>query len=123
MLHVEKHAFFKRRDNDIYGEIKISFTQAIFGSSIQVPTLEGKATVKIPAGTPSGKVFILEGKGTPAIMSGGTHGDEYIKATVDVPKRLSVEQERILKEFAKTLDERPTKKPKGIIDKVKKAFK
>ncbi|MBL7158618.1 MAG: molecular chaperone DnaJ [Candidatus Omnitrophica bacterium] len=122
-VHVEKHPFFKRHDNDIYGEIKISFTQAIFGSSIQVPTLEGKTYMKIPAGTPSGKVFKLDGKGTPAIMSGGAHGDEYIKVTVDVPKRLSAEQERILKEFANTLDEKPVKKPKGIMDKVKKAFR
>jgi len=79
--------------------------------------------MKIPAGTPSGKVFRLDGKGTPAIMSGGAHGDEYVKVTVDVPKRLSAEQERILKEFANTLDEKPAKRPKSFFDKVKKTFK
>jgi len=121
-IHVREHEFFKRHNNHIYCEIKISFTQAVFGSEIDVPTVDGKTKLKIPAGTESGKVFRLRGKGMPAIFYTSEKGDQLVRISVDVPKRLTEEQKKILKEYASTLGEKIVPK-KGFIEKVKKAFK
>ena len=65
VLHVEPHPFFKRKDSDLLCEVPVSFVQASLGGEIEVPTIDGKETLKVPAGTPSGKVFHLRGKGVP----------------------------------------------------------
>ena len=120
-ISVRKHEFFKRHQNDIYCETKISFTQAVFGSEVDVPTLHGKVKMKVPSGTPVGKIFRLRGKGVPDLLSGAGKGDQLVKLTVDVPKSLTAEQEKLLKEFASTMGEKP-EKSKSFVDKVKKAF-
>jgi len=121
-IYVKEHAIFKRHETDIYCEAKISFPEAVFGAEIDVPTLEGKVKIKIPQGTPSGKIFKLRGKGIPGLFSRSTKGDELVRVSVDVPKKLTEEQKNILKEYAKTLG-KITGEKKGIFDKVKKAFK
>jgi molecular chaperone DnaJ len=66
-IHVQPHPFFKRKDNDLLCEVPISFVKAALGGEINVPTIEGHASIKIPAGTPSGRVFHLKGKGVPRL--------------------------------------------------------
>jgi len=122
VIYVKEHSFFKRHNNDIYCGIKISFTQAVFGAEVSVPTVDGKVKMKIPQGTQSGKVFRLRGKGVPDLLSGYGKGDQLVRVSVDVPQRLTEEQKRLLKEFAGTLGEKTPQK-KGLMDKVKKAFK
>lgn len=121
VTYVREHEFFKRHDNDIYCTIKISFTQAVFGSEVDVPTVDGNVKMKIPQGTQSGKIFRLRGKGVPDLLSGTGKGDQLVKVNVDVPQKLTDEQKRLLKEFACTLGEKATSK--GFMDKMKKAFK
>ncbi len=121
VIYVKEHHLFKRHNNDIYCDAKISFTQAVFGSEVDVPTVDGKVKMKVPQGTQSGKVFRLRGKGVPDLLSGSGKGDQLVRVTVDVPQRLTEEQKRLLKEFAHTLGEKATQK--GFMDKVKKAFK
>lgn len=122
VVYVKEHRLFKRHNNDIYCEIKISFTQAVFGADVSVPTVDGSVKMKIPQGTQSGKVFRLRGKGVPDLLSGYGKGDQLVRVSVDVPERLTEEQKRLLKEFAGTLGEKKTQK-KGLMDKVKKVFK
>ena len=121
-IYVKKHNFFKRHDSDIYCEIKISFTQAVFGSEVEVPMLDGKITMKVPRGTPSGKIFRLRGKGIQSIFSHASRGDQLVRAQVDVPERLTEEQKKLLKEFARTLGEPEGAKTKSFFEKVKKTF-
>ena len=121
VIYVKKHKFFKRHENDIYCEIKVSFPQAVFGDEVEVPIVDGKVKMKIPAGTQSGKVFRLRGKGVPNLFSGSGKGDQLVKVSVDVPERLTDEQKRILKEFSRTLGE--SSKSKTFFDKIKKSFK
>ena len=111
-IYVKEHDFFKRHENDLYCEIKINFTKAVFGAEVDVRTIDGKVKMKIPQGTQSGKVFRLRGKGVPDIFSGGSKGDQLIRVTVDVPRDLTGTQKRILKEFAETLGEKETQKTK-----------
>lgn len=120
-IYVKEHKLFRRHNNDIYCEAKISFTQAVFGAEIDVPTVEGKVKMKVPQGTESGKIFRLRGKGIPSLFSGSGKGDQLVRVTVKVPQRLTDEQKKLLKEFAQTLGEKET--AKGFIEKVKKAFK
>jgi len=122
-INVRKHRFFKRHDNNIYCEVKISFTKAVFGSDIEVPTIYGKNRLKIPSGTQSGKIFTLKGKGVPDLVTRGGKGDQLLRVVVDVPQDLTEEQEAILRGFAKTLNEEVPSKKDGFIQKVKKVFK
>ena len=122
VIYVKEHPFFLRRGNDIYCTVKVSFTQAVFGSETEVPTVEGKVKMTLPAGTQSGKVFRLRGKGVPDLFSGSGKGDQLVKINVEVPTRLTNEQKRLLTEFARTLNEDGSDKS-NFINKVKKAFK
>ncbi|NOX71180.1 MAG: molecular chaperone DnaJ [Candidatus Micrarchaeota archaeon] len=97
-IYVEEDPVFKRGGNDLYVEREISFTQAALGTKITVPTLDGEATLKIPAGTQSHTVFRLKGKGIKGFNS-WRRGDEFIRVIVKVPEKLSKKQKELLEEF------------------------
>ncbi len=122
VIHVREHPMFVRQDNDIIIEVPISFPQAALGGEIEVPTLEGKVKLKIPAGTQSGKVLRLKGKGI-VDLHGYGRGDELVKIVVETPKRLTARQREILEEFAKISGE-DVNHPlsKGFVDKLKEMF-
>ncbi|MBI2550700.1 molecular chaperone DnaJ [Candidatus Woesearchaeota archaeon] len=114
-LRVSTHRIFERRGNDIFAEIPISFTTASIGGEIDVPTLDGKASLKIPAGTQGNTVFRMAGKGIPDIDT-GEKGAENIKVLIRVPERLSKRQHELLDEFAK--EEEKTPGGKGFFGRV-----
>ncbi len=99
VLNIEEHPFFKREGNDLYCDVPLSFSQAALGSEIEVPTIEGTSRIKIPQGTPSGRIFYLKGKGIPR-LGGRGRGDQIVRVYVDVPKKLTPRQKEILEEFA-----------------------
>ena len=119
VLTVKPHPIFSRERNDILCEIPISFVQAALGAEIEVPTLNGKATLRIPPGTQSGKVFKLKGKGVSDLRGYGA-GDQLIKVYVKIPTNLSVRQKELLEEFARAMGEEV--KESGIFEKVKDIF-
>jgi molecular chaperone DnaJ len=104
VLHVEPHDLFQREGTDLFCNVPISFARAALGGEIKVPTLEGSAILKIPAGTPSNKVFRLRGKGMPEVHGRGI-GDLHVKIYVEVPTRLSSDQRARLEAFAESCDE------------------
>jgi molecular chaperone DnaJ len=104
VLHVEPHELFQREGTDLFCNVPISFARAALGGEIKVPTLEGSAILKIPAGTPSNKVFRLRGKGMPEVHGRGI-GDLHVKIYVEVPTRLTPEQRTRLEAFAESCDE------------------
>ncbi|HVA81753.1 MAG TPA: molecular chaperone DnaJ [Candidatus Binataceae bacterium] len=122
VIHVKEHELFVRQDNDVVIEVPISFPQASLGSEIDVPTLEGKVKLKIPAGTQSGKVLRLKGKGI-VDLHGYGHGDQLIRVVVETPRSLTTRQRELLEEFAK-LDGKAVNHPlsKGFVDKLKEMF-
>ncbi|UCH02100.1 MAG: molecular chaperone DnaJ, partial [Candidatus Bathyarchaeota archaeon] len=103
-IHVKPHKLFRRRDEDILCDIPINFTYAALGSEIEVPTLEGKAIVKIPPGTQTHTVFRLKGKGMPRLNFYGK-GDELVRVIVQIPTKLSKQQKKLLRELAKEMGE------------------
>jgi molecular chaperone DnaJ len=98
-INVEEHPFFKRDRNDLYCEVPVSFPQAALGAEIEVPTIDGISKIKIPPGTPSGRIFHLKGKGIQRLGSHG-RGDQMVRVYVDVPKSLTPRQRELLEEFS-----------------------
>ena len=120
VIEVQRHPVFERHDNDVLTEISISLSKAILGGEVEVPTLEGKVSMKIPAGTQSARIFRLKEKGI-ADLHGRGNGDELVRVNVEIPTRLSQEQRRLIEEFAKASGENIDKE--SFSDKIKKAFK
>lgn len=104
VLHVREHELFKRRDEDIYLQVPVPYHVAAMGGEIEVPTIHGYAKLKIPAGTESGKVFRLRGRGLKGRGSFG-NGDQHVVVMVETPERLSGKQRKALEEFAGMLDD------------------
>jgi len=100
VVHVKEHDLFTRRNDNLHLDLKIPFTLAALGGTLEVPTLSGKGSIKIPPGTQSGTTFRLKGKGMPHLRGTGS-GDQMVKVAIHVPKKLSGEQREALEEFAK----------------------
>lgn len=100
IVHMKEHDVFERHGDDIYVKIDIPFAIAALGGEIEVPTLGGKAKLKIPSGTQSNTIFRMKGKGIPYLHGYGT-GNENVEVIVEVPKKLSKKQKELLKEFDK----------------------
>jgi len=99
VIQVREHALFKREETEVLCEIPLTFTQAALGAAIDVPTLDGPTKLKIPAGTQTGKVFRLKGKGIPSLQGGG-RGDQHVRVFVETPTHLDREQRDLLERFA-----------------------
>lgn len=97
-INVGPHRFFDRKGKDVYCKVPINIAQAMLGTRIRVRTIDGKVNLKIPPGTQSGTKFRLSGRG---VNANGSKGDQYVEVVVEIPKRLSQEQKRLMEEFAK----------------------
>ena len=106
VINVQEHSLFKRVENDVHFDLPLSFIDATLGTTVEIPTLTGRGSLKIPPGTPSGQVFRLKGKGF-AGSGGPAPGDMLVRALVDVPKDLSEEQIEILRKLAPALASTP----------------
>lgn len=100
LIFVEDHPFFQREGSDLHLHVPISFPQAALGTEILVPTLHGDEKLKIPGGTQPGTVFRLKNKGFPEIGS-SSRGDQYVHVTVEVPKKTSRDQKKLLEELGR----------------------
>ncbi len=103
-MRVKPHDIFSREDNDLFCEMPISIATAALGGEIEVPTLDGKLRLKIPAETQSGKLFRMRGKGVKPVR-GGMTGDLLCRVNVETPVKLSSKQKELLKEFEKSIQE------------------
>lgn len=121
VLHVKEHPLFERHDEDLHCQVPIQFTTAALGGQITVPTLEGKATIKVPPGTQTGSIFRLRGKGMPDLRS-KTPGDLHIHLKVEVPNKLNSEQKEKLQAFADTCDDSTHPEGNSFFEKAKRFF-
>jgi len=121
VLTVKEHELFERQGEDLFCEIPIKFTLATLGGTIEVPTLFGKATLKIPTATQSGTTFRLRGKGMPSLR-GGHQGDQLVRVHVEVPQSLNGDQRKLLEEFARISGDAAEPTSKSFFEKAKKFF-
>ena len=119
---IEDHPLFERDDDDLFHDVQIPFALAVLGGTIEVPTLTGKVSLKIPAGTQSNKTFRLKNHGMPNLRYSSRKGELYVKISIQVPTKLSKEQKESLIEFAKTCGEKNFSDDGGFLDKAKKFF-
>ena len=122
VVHVKEHEIFQRDEDNLYCEIPIPFTLAALGGEVPVPTLEGKANLKVPAGTQSGQVFKLRGKGV-INVNGRERGDLLARMIVEVPTRLNAEQRAKLEDFANSCGEDNTPMRKSFFERAKEFFR
>ncbi|MBI9045512.1 MAG: molecular chaperone DnaJ [Anaerolineaceae bacterium] len=120
-VKVNKHDYFQRRKNDILLNLDVNVAQATLGADIEVPTLNGLEKLRIPSGTQPGKIFILRGKGVPYVRGSG-RGDQKVIVNVDIPTRLTTEQQDLFEQLAKTLGEDIRLQERNFLDKIKDAF-
>jgi len=122
VLHVRPHELFQRDGDDVICEVPISFVQAALGAELEVPSLAGQASIKMPAGTQSGTVFRLKGKGIRNVHGYGI-GDLLVRVNVEVPTRLNAAQRAKLQEFAALCDSTVNPISKSFFEKAKDLFK
>ena len=121
VIHVKDHEIFEREGDDLICEVPVSFVHATLGAEIEVPTLSGKATIRIPAGTQPGTIFRLRGKGVKNVKGYGW-GDLHVRVLVEVPTRLNSEQKEKLESFAQSCDASVNPISHGFFEKAKKFF-
>jgi len=119
-VRVTPHKFFERRGSSLYCRVPISFSQAVLGAKIAVPTIEGKtAMLTIPGGTQSGELLRMKGLGVP---TRGGRGSQLVQMLVEVPKTLTREQQALLRKFAETEDMNVTPRRKSFLENIKNYF-
>lgn len=118
---VKEHPFFRRHGDDVICAVPIAFTQAALGSEVDVPTLDGKAKLRVPPGTQPGAVLRLKQKGIPR-RTGIGRGDQHVEIHVEVPTQLSTRQRELLQQLAKELGEDITPQRKTFMEKLKNLF-
>ena len=121
VVTVAPHPLFDREGPDIHCQVPISFAQAALGDEVEVPTVEGKVTLRIPEGTQAGKVMRLRGKGLPTLRS-SHRGDQLVHIFVETPTRLSDRQRELLEAFAKESGTRVSPMTRGFLDKLRDLF-
>lgn len=109
VTNVGKHPFFTRKGDNIYVTVPISVPEAALGAKIEVPTVEGRAQLKIPAGTESGQKFRLRERGFPSLRNPSLRGDQFVEVKITLPRVLSEETKEVLREFEKLNSENPRK--------------
>ena len=113
-VHVKRHSIYTRKGQDVLCEIPITFTQATLGADLVIPMVDGtKENYRIPEGTQNATKFVIRGKGFKNLNS-GSQGNFVFTVSVQIPKRLSKEQRDILTQLAKTMNEQPPVKKKGL---------
>jgi len=122
VLHVRPHSLFQREGDDLVYEFPVSFVQAALGAEIEVPSLNGKVPLRIPAGTQTGQMFRVKGKGIKNAQGYGW-GDLHVRVNVEVPTHLNTAQRAKLQEFAALCDEKVNPMTQSFFEKAKKFFK
>ncbi|MCJ7730214.1 MAG: molecular chaperone DnaJ [Sedimentisphaerales bacterium] len=120
-IRIKPHEFLERDGNNLIAVVPISFTQAALGAAIDVPSLNGTKSLKIPAGSQYGSIFRIKGQGLPDIRTGRT-GDQLVQIAIETPTKLNEKQQELLREFAKTENKTVSPKSKSFFEKLKKSF-
>lgn len=124
LIEEEAHPDLVRDGLNVAFELHISFTDAVFGTQVEVPTIDGRAKIKIPAGTQSGKIFRLKGKGFPSVQNNYDKGDQLIHVNVWTPQNVSGEEKAMLEKLSSSPNFKPNpdKNERSFFDKVREMF-
>ena len=121
VIDEEPHDIYERHGDDILYRLPMSFPQVALGDQVTVPTLDGPVKLKIPAGTQSGKLFRLRGKGMPHLRGMGA-GDQLVQVVVWTPGNLNSEEKALLEKFSKSQGGQPPKPDRSFFEKLRETF-
>lgn len=121
VIKVNDHKFFRRREYDILLDVNVNIAQATLGAEVEIPTVDGPAMLKIPAGTQPGKILRLRGKGIPKLRGNG-RGDQLVVINIEVPTHLSSEQRKLFEQLATSLGSEVSPQERGILDWLKETL-
>jgi molecular chaperone DnaJ len=121
VLSVKEHKFFERDGDDLHCVVPVSVPQAALGTELELDTLEGMETLKVPEGTQSGKEFRLRGKGVPHLNERGK-GDLVVEVRVEIPQKMTKLQRELMRQLSETMVTENTPHSRGLFDKVKEIF-
>ena len=121
VMHVRPHEIFQRDGSDLMCELPIDYPTAVLGGVVPVPTITGKANIKIPPGTQNGAILRMKNKGMPSLRGGG-RGDQHVRVFIEVPKSISREQRQLLEKYKELSDESTHPLIDSFIKKAKKFF-
>jgi molecular chaperone DnaJ len=120
-INVQAHPFFRRSGDDVLCTVPVTFTQVALGAEVEVPTLDGKGKLRVPAGTQPGTTLRIKGKGMPK-RAGIGRGDQRVEVTVEIPTELTARQRQLVEELSRELGEELTPIRKGFMDKLRDFF-
>ena len=121
-IHVRPHKIFKREGSDLIVQVPITYTQAVLGTDIEIPTLNGRRSIEIPRGTQSGEVFQLRGQGMPDPRS-GARGNLLVQTYVEIPKKVNTKQEELLRQLAELEEQHVTPHRESFLERVLHYFR
>jgi molecular chaperone DnaJ len=121
VIEVKSHQYFRRRGNDILLDLKINVAQAVLGADVEVPTVDGAETLRIPSGSQPGKVLRMRSKGIPHLR-GSSRGDQLVVLNVEVPSRLTPEQRKLFEQLAVSLGSDVRPQERGFFDWLKETL-
>jgi len=122
VIRIKSHDIFVRDRENLYCEVPISYSTAVLGGEVEIPTLNGKKTIRVPEGTESGRLLKVKGEGIKSLRGYG-QGDIIVKITIETPKKLTDKQKELLQKFEESLNEKNYEQKSGFMKKVKKFFK
>ena len=122
VIGYDRHAFFQRIEDHVGFELPVSYSQAVLGADLEVPTLDGKAILTVPPGTQSGEVLRMRGMGFPSVHARRRKGDQLVEVTIEVPSKVSDEQEELLRQLAEIEATEVGSRRRGFLDRFKEYF-
>ena len=122
VIRIKPHDIFIRQGDNLYCEVPISYSTAVLGGEVEIPTLNGKKMIKVPEGTESGKLLKVKGEGIKSLRGYGK-GDIIVKITIETPKKLTDKQKELLQKFEESLNDKNYEQKSSFMKKVKKFFK
>lgn len=121
-LEIKPHDVFEREGNDLFCRVPLPFSTAALGGELEVPTLDGRASIKIPAGTQGGTVFRIRERGMPYLSAAGRKGDLHVEVQVEVPTRLNASQQDKLRAFSESIGDHNSPMQESFFQKAKRFF-
>jgi molecular chaperone DnaJ len=121
VVQVLSHKYFRRREDEILLDLNINIAQAVLGADVEIPTVDGKEKLKIPAGIQPGKVLRLRGKGVPRLRGSG-RGDQLVVVNVEIPKSLTAEQRQLFEQLARSLGSEVKPAERSFLDWLKETL-
>ncbi len=122
LMQVEPHELFERKDENLYCEVLVPYTAAVLGGEIKVPTLTSEASLKIPHGTPAGKILKIKGEGLPVLSRENLRGDLFVRIEIDIPAKVHDEERKLLEQYAKLRGNKIQLRKKGFFEHLKESF-